>query len=155
MLDAVMQVDPVTLRRRLQEAGSGYRHHLPDDQLLQALDAVLDLAGPGRGTGFRSGQAALMAHATLRPPRHQVLAVLRAHDPAANAARQEHTLRRCAYNITNAMDLWRFDCESQCAKLLAALHHALRTRNTVPCMRACMIATCINANPGSVPCNCG
>jgi hypothetical protein len=104
-------VDPVTVRRRLKQAGSGFRHHLPDDELLRLVDGVLDLGGQGRATGHRMAQAALMAHEGVRAPRAQLLEVLKAHDPAANVARQECTLRRRAYNITTPMELWYYDSE--------------------------------------------
>lgn len=106
---SLQQVDPVTIRRRLAESGSSYRHHLPDDELLAQLQAVSDIQGQGRADGFRTGQAALMAHAGLRPSRQQVLDVRRAHDPDANEARQERVLRRRPYDVQTAMELWHFD----------------------------------------------
>ncbi len=118
------QVEPVTVRRCLRESGSGYRHHLSDDELLAQLHAVSDLEGQSRADGFRTGQAALMAHAGLRPPRQQVLEVRRAHDPAASEARQERLLGRRPYDVQAPMELWHFDSERSPPKNSSAVCRA-------------------------------
>ena len=109
---AALQCSTDTLSRRLKGRGSGYRHHLSDEEVLQAADVHCHLAENGRAAGQRVVQAALFSQAGLRPPRSQLLEVLRQHDPAAMAARQERILHRQAYDTAEAMVTWHIDSKA-------------------------------------------
>jgi hypothetical protein len=106
----MMQVTPQTLSSRLKEVNDSYRHSLPREELLQAVDDTVHLSESGRLMGHRLVQAALFRHAGIRVPREQVLEALREHDPAGLAARQEPILPRRTYDVTEAMTLWHVDC---------------------------------------------
>lgn len=100
-----------TLSSRLREIYDSYRHSLPREELLQAVDQTVHLSESGRLMGHRLVQAALFRHAGIRAPREQVLEALREHDPAGLAARQERILPRRTYDVTEAMILWHIDCD--------------------------------------------
>ena len=118
-----MQVNPKTLSNRLKEAGSGFRHHLSDSELLEALQETCHIDTHGRATGHRVRQAGLSSRAGIRAPREQILRVSREHDPEGNAARQERLIHRRQYTITEPMVLWHIDSEFQCMLSVAPRPH--------------------------------
>ena len=90
----------------------GKRHHPPPAELLWLLESHCDITGGGRSWGHRMLRAHLMANSGIRPTLEAVLAVQRAHDPAASQARLERLIRRGAYTEDRAMRVWHMDSAS-------------------------------------------
>jgi hypothetical protein len=99
------------LSRRLAEAGTAYRIHLPDQDLLEAMEEVSHISTHGRAAGHRVLQAALSAWAGLRVTRAAILEASRAQDPAGLQARQERIIHWQEYTVTEPMQIWHIDCE--------------------------------------------
>lgn len=104
-----VQVGPQLLSQRLREEGSAFRHHLPDDTLLQIIQDTCSTATFGRMCGHRVVAAALSSRVGVRALRAQVLRVQQAHDPAAHHARRERVLHRGTYTTCQAMMVWHID----------------------------------------------
>lgn len=73
-------------------------------ELHNCFEAGWIQSGQGRTSGHLMAAAALVAYQGLRVPRLQILRTQRAHDPAANSARLERTLRR---TVTKSPLQWR------------------------------------------------
>ena len=107
-----LRCSPQTVAHRRKEAGQTYRHSLPQDQLISVIDQVCHLTENGRAYGYRIAQSALFGRAQLRVTGPDVLNALKAHDPAASAARRERILHRRTYDVVEAMMLWHMDSKS-------------------------------------------
>ena len=112
------QVSIGTITNRLKEHGTGVRHHLSIEELLQHIEQVCDIDEHGRAAGHRLVQATLFSELGIRPPRQQVLEVLRGADPAAVSGRRERILPRRTYTVDRAMVLWHIDSECKPSPLI-------------------------------------
>lgn len=108
-----MQCSAQTVSRHIKDAGDSFRHHLPQEQLLEIIDDTNHLHplafATGRADGYSNVQPALFGRAGVRATAAEMRSALLTHDPRANEARRERIIPRRTYDVTEGMVLWHMD----------------------------------------------